>query len=162
MPTETFSTHSPTFRSFPCSVPVLLCPLQWSRPTKTLESVSCSSCGRIFSFTAPGSYYTTTYFLCLFIVLSVLESKPMPQPQTAPGFALPPTLQALPEQSLCYCKALSHDSFTGSHSALCRRSSSSLLGETQVQTAGCTCFSHGPNLKPKAQEVCLTNHFRLS
>lgn len=163
MPAETFSTHSPTFWSFPCSVPVLLCPLQWSRPTKTLESVSCSSCGRIFSFTAPGSYYTTTYFLCLFIVLSVLESKPMPQPQTAPGFALPPTLQALPEQSLCYCKALSHDSFTGSHSALC-------VGEAALHSsvrprykpAGCTCFSHGPNLKPKAQEVCLTNHFRLS
>lgn len=80
MPAETFSIHSATSRSFLCSVPVLLCPLQWGRPTKTLESVSCSSCGRIFSFTAPGSYYTTTYFLCLFIVLSVLESKPMPQP----------------------------------------------------------------------------------
>lgn len=70
-----FSINSPNSGPF-WSVPVLLCPLQWGRPTKTLQSVSCSSCRRIFSFTAPGSYYTTTYFVCLFIVLSVLESKP--------------------------------------------------------------------------------------
>lgn len=47
LPAEAFSVHSPTFRSFLGSVPVLLCPLQWGRPTKTLGSVSCSSCGRI-------------------------------------------------------------------------------------------------------------------
>lgn len=162
LPAETFSIHSPTLRSFLCSAPVLLCPLQRGRPTKTPESVSCSSCARIFSFTAPGSYYTTTHFLCLFYSSLSFRVKAHATASDHSWLCLA-THIALPEQSLCYCKALSHDSLRKSQCTLCRRVSP-LFSEAQVQTEGCTCVSHGGtalDLQPKAQEVSLTNHFRL-
>lgn len=125
LPAETFSIHSPTLRPFLSSSPVLLCPLQRGRPTKTPQSVSCSSCARIFSFTAPGSYYTTPHFAFFYSSLS-FRVKAHATASDHSWLCLA-THIALPEQSLCYCKALSHDSL--------RKSQPPLWGEGSLHSS---------------------------
>lgn len=122
LPAETFPIHSPTFRSFLSSVPVLLCPLQRGRPSKTPEPVSRSSWARIFLFHSTRLLlHNHTFSLPFYSSLS-FRVKAHATASDHSWLCLA-THIALPEQSLCYCKALSHDSLGMSQCTLCREGS---------------------------------------
>lgn len=129
MPEEAFSLGScmlqatpSTCRSFLSNPPTSLCPLQQADPPR--PSSLCLN--GVFPSIAPGSYYIQPhFFLCFSFWFSHFQNESTCHSlRLLLPFALPPTLQALREQSLRYCKALSHDSFKERHSALCIREAS--------------------------------------
>lgn len=81
----------------PLSGPFSAVPLCCSAPSRGADPPRpLSQCPALpvqgFSLSQHQAPITQPHILTFFIVLSVLESKPMPQPQTTPGCALPPTL----------------------------------------------------------------------